>query len=147
MEKKNIDWGNLGFGYVHTDYRFVSNFKDGNWDLMLKSKFRIHLNNEEPLSPEIIELLNNRHIAYTKSQQLAYELEKQGKAIVFAPSEHLSMGTFTMDAKANERLYELGISDYQALRTRFRSFMELEADETINNDLSDYEAIGFDEAN
>ena len=97
--------------------------------------------------PKIIELLNNRHIAYTKSQQLAYELEKQGKAIVFAPSEHLSMGTFTMDAKANERLYELGISDYQALRTRFRSFMELEADETINNDLSDYEAIGFDEAN
>ena len=27
MEKKNIDWANLGFGYVNTDYRFVSNFK------------------------------------------------------------------------------------------------------------------------
>ena len=32
MEKKNIDWANLGFGYVQTDYRFVSNFKDGAWD-------------------------------------------------------------------------------------------------------------------
>ena len=32
MEKKNIDWGNLGFGYIPTDYRFVSNFKDGAWD-------------------------------------------------------------------------------------------------------------------
>lgn len=32
MEKKNIDWGNLGFGYVPTDYRYVSNFKDGAWD-------------------------------------------------------------------------------------------------------------------
>lgn len=32
MEKKNLDWGNLGFGYVATDYRFVSNFKDGKWD-------------------------------------------------------------------------------------------------------------------
>ncbi len=32
MEKKNIDWGNLGFGYVQTDYRYVSNFKDGAWD-------------------------------------------------------------------------------------------------------------------
>ncbi|WP_373217839.1 branched-chain amino acid aminotransferase [Ruminococcus sp. 5_1_39BFAA] len=32
MEKKNIDWGNLGFGYVKTDYRYVSNFKDGAWD-------------------------------------------------------------------------------------------------------------------
>ena len=30
MEKKNIDWSNLGFGYVKTDYRFVSDFKDGN---------------------------------------------------------------------------------------------------------------------
>lgn len=32
MEKKNIDWANLGFGYVQTDKRFVSNFKDGAWD-------------------------------------------------------------------------------------------------------------------
>ena len=32
MEKKNIDWGNLGFGYVKTDYRYVSNFKNGAWD-------------------------------------------------------------------------------------------------------------------
>lgn len=32
MEKKNIDWANLGFGYVKTDYRFVSNYKNGAWD-------------------------------------------------------------------------------------------------------------------
>ena len=32
MEKKNIDWSNLSFGYVQTDYRYVSNFKDGAWD-------------------------------------------------------------------------------------------------------------------
>ena len=32
MEKKNIDWSSLGFGYVKTDYRYVSNFKDGAWD-------------------------------------------------------------------------------------------------------------------
>jgi branched-chain amino acid aminotransferase len=32
MEKKNIDWANLGFGYVTTDYRYVSCFKDGKWD-------------------------------------------------------------------------------------------------------------------
>ena len=29
MEKKNIDWGNLGFGYIATDKRYVSNYKDG----------------------------------------------------------------------------------------------------------------------
>ncbi len=27
-----MDWGSLGFGYVKTDYRFVSNYKDGKWD-------------------------------------------------------------------------------------------------------------------
>ena len=32
MEKKNIDWESLGFGYVKTDYRYVSNYKDGAWD-------------------------------------------------------------------------------------------------------------------
>ena len=32
MEKKNIDWSNIGFGYVQTDKRYVSNYKDGAWD-------------------------------------------------------------------------------------------------------------------
>ena len=31
MEKKNIDWANLGFGYQKTDMRYVSNFKDGEY--------------------------------------------------------------------------------------------------------------------
>lgn len=32
MEKKNIDWANLGFGYHETDKRFVANYKNGAWD-------------------------------------------------------------------------------------------------------------------
>lgn len=32
MAKKDIDWSNLGFGYVQTEKRYVSNFKDGTWD-------------------------------------------------------------------------------------------------------------------
>ena len=32
MEKKQIDWSNIGFGYVQTDKRYVSNYKDGKWD-------------------------------------------------------------------------------------------------------------------
>ena len=26
MEKKQLDWSNLGFGYIQTDARFVSNY-------------------------------------------------------------------------------------------------------------------------
>lgn len=32
MGKKNLDWGNLPFGYMKTDKRFVANYKDGAWD-------------------------------------------------------------------------------------------------------------------
>ncbi|MEE1066120.1 MAG: branched-chain amino acid aminotransferase [Acutalibacteraceae bacterium] len=32
MSNKQIDWANLGFGYIQTDKRFVANFKDGAWE-------------------------------------------------------------------------------------------------------------------
>ena len=32
MEKKNLDWGNLGFAYMKTDKRFVAEYKNGAWN-------------------------------------------------------------------------------------------------------------------
>ena len=32
MEKKQLDWSNLGFAYMEADARFVSHYKDGAWD-------------------------------------------------------------------------------------------------------------------
>ncbi len=32
MEKQNIDWSNIGFGYMPIGERFVSNYKAGKWD-------------------------------------------------------------------------------------------------------------------
>ncbi len=32
MEKKNINWGELGFSYVPTDFRYVSFYRNGKWD-------------------------------------------------------------------------------------------------------------------
>ncbi len=32
MEKKNIDWANIGFSYRPADKRYVANFKNGAWD-------------------------------------------------------------------------------------------------------------------
>jgi branched-chain amino acid aminotransferase len=28
----NIDWNSLGFGYIKTDFRYISTWKDGKWD-------------------------------------------------------------------------------------------------------------------
>ena len=32
MDPKTINWSSLGFGYVKTDMRYVSNYKNGTWD-------------------------------------------------------------------------------------------------------------------
>jgi len=32
LKKVDIDWSNLGFSYLKTDFRFISNWKDGKWD-------------------------------------------------------------------------------------------------------------------
>lgn len=32
MEKVNLDWANIGFGYMETKKRYVSNYKNGSWD-------------------------------------------------------------------------------------------------------------------
>ncbi|MBE5936804.1 MAG: branched chain amino acid aminotransferase, partial [Lachnospiraceae bacterium] len=32
MEKKDMDWSNIGFGYQKTDMRYVSDYKNGEWD-------------------------------------------------------------------------------------------------------------------
>ena len=29
---QNLDWANLGFGHHETEYRYVTNYKDGKWD-------------------------------------------------------------------------------------------------------------------
>lgn len=74
--------------------------------------------------PIIVDLLNNRHINYTKCMKQAYDYEKQGKAFIFAPSEHLPMNTYAMDADANRRLYELGIKDYHDNKEKLAGFMQ-----------------------
>ncbi len=32
MSNKQLDWANLGFGYIQTEKRYVSNFKNGAWE-------------------------------------------------------------------------------------------------------------------
>lgn len=42
---KDLDWNNLGFGYIKTDYRFIAHWKDGKWDeghLTTDSTLHIH---------------------------------------------------------------------------------------------------------
>ncbi|MCR5665956.1 MAG: patatin family protein [Eubacterium sp.] len=73
--------------------------------------------------PNMIKALNNRHIMYGKCQKHAYELENEGKAIVFAPSKALDMSTYAMDANANQKLYELGLADFEEGKEKLMAFL------------------------
>ncbi len=73
--------------------------------------------------PKTIEALNNRHIMYKACQDKLSELEKEGKAFIFAPSNPPKMSTYTMDRAVEQQLYDLGIADFKALHETFNRFL------------------------
>ena len=44
--------------------------------------------------PQIISLIDHRHIAYNQNLQAVFALEREGKAFVFAPSHPIHVGTY-----------------------------------------------------
>ena len=63
--------------------------------------------------PKIIEAIDQRHITYTKNQKEVFDLEKEGKAFIFAPSEPVKVGTYSMDEETEKKLYDLGMKDFK----------------------------------
>lgn len=76
IEKADIDWSNLGFGYYKTDFRYVSNYKDGKWDEgLLVSDENIVLN----------ESAGVLQYAQTCFEGMKAYTTKDGKVVVFRP--------------------------------------------------------------
>lgn len=81
MEKKNIDWSNLGFGYIQTDKRFVSNYKDGAWDDGVLT---------EDATVVISECAGVLQYAQTIFEGMKAYTTKDGKIVVFRPDLNAS---------------------------------------------------------
>ena len=91
MEKKNIDWENLGFGYIMTDKRYVSNFKDGQWDEgMLTEDANITIN----------ECAGVLQYAQTVFEGLKAYTTEDGRIVTFRPD--LNAARLTSSAKRLE---------------------------------------------
>jgi branched-chain amino acid aminotransferase len=75
MEKKNIDWSNLGFGYVQTDKRYVANYKDGTWTGGLTDDATVVIN----------ECAGVLQYAQTCFEGLKAYTTKDGKIVMFRP--------------------------------------------------------------
>lgn len=98
MAKKDIDWGSLGFGYMETDYRYVSCFKDGKWD-----------DGQLTTDPNVV--LNECACVFQYAQTVFEGLKayttSEGKTVVFRPdlnaqrmiasAERLEMPAFPED--------------------------------------------------
>jgi predicted patatin/cPLA2 family phospholipase len=74
--------------------------------------------------PNTITSIDNRHLNYRHSVEVAANLQKEGRAFLFAPSHQVKIGTFTTDSKIMQELYDLGISDYKAQKDALRAFLD-----------------------
>lgn len=73
--------------------------------------------------PKTIEAIDHRHLNYQASIDLATQLELKEKALIFAPSRHLNLGTFSKDPALEQQLYDLGTEDYEKHASQLRHFL------------------------
>ena len=73
--------------------------------------------------PQIISLIDHRHIAYNQNLQEVFALEREGKAFVFAPSRPIHVGTYSMNEQAERDLYALGMEDFNQQKDALAAFM------------------------
>lgn len=73
--------------------------------------------------PKTIQSIDNRHINYQASIDLACRLEKEGYVFIFAPSRHMPLSTFSKDAALEQDLYDLGVADYEARAEELKYFL------------------------
>ena len=91
MAKQNIDWSNIGFGYMKTGERFVSNYKDGKWDDGILT---------EDATVTISECAGVLQYAQTVFEGLKAYTTANGKTVVFRPD--LNAEAIRKVVKANE---------------------------------------------
>ena len=73
--------------------------------------------------PQIISLIDHRHIAYNQNLQEVFALERAGKAFVFAPSHPIHVGTYSMNEQLERDLYALGMEDFSKQQDALAVFM------------------------
>ena len=73
--------------------------------------------------PQIISLIDHRHIAYNQNLQEVFALEREGKAFVFAPSRPIHVGTYSMNEQSERDLYALGMEDFNQQKDALAAFM------------------------
>lgn len=73
--------------------------------------------------PKVVEAMEHRHEVYNASLDYAYELEKEGKAVIIAPEYPLTVDKFTSDTEKLEHCYQEGIRDTNKVLERIQKLL------------------------
>lgn len=75
--------------------------------------------------PEMIHLLDKRHEIYNETLRYVHELEREGKAIVIAPSSPITISRFEKNMDKLEDIYHMGVKDADAAFTPLSEIINL----------------------
>ena len=103
MSKQNLDWSNLGFGYIKTDYRYVCRYKDGQWDEGgLETDANITLNECACVFQYCQACFEGMKAYYTKDGHIVcFRPDMNAKRMAEA-AEHVKTGTVTYAVRDSE---------------------------------------------
>ena len=74
--------------------------------------------------PLIVDAIDQRHLRYNRNMKDVFSLERQGVAFVFAPTEPLHVGTYSVNEDAERELYQLGLRDFSARKEELSQFLQ-----------------------
>lgn len=74
--------------------------------------------------PRIVEAIDRRHEVYNDNLRDVFSLEREGTAFVFAASEPIHVGTYSIKEEAERALYDLGLRDFAARKAELLEFLE-----------------------
>ena len=74
--------------------------------------------------PELISLLENRHIRYNRQVEYVQSQKEAGKAFIIQPEESLNIGPIEHDPKELERVYQTGRNVMQKHMDELKEFMK-----------------------
>lgn len=73
--------------------------------------------------PNVVKAIDRRHIVYNENLQDVFALEREGTAFVFAASEPIHAGTYSMKEGEERHLYDLGLRDFAARKGELLAFL------------------------
>ena len=75
--------------------------------------------------PNIVDAIDRRHVVYNENWKDVFSLERDGTAFVFAASEPIRVGTYSMKEDAERNLYDLGLRDFAAWKNDLLEFLSI----------------------